>query len=204
MDKIRSTMMRAMTVDEFRRIVMDVQQPYKAALMTCFQAALGASEYDWFNKHVWHFIVNKLDDPEPVQIPMVRSKVSRIDVKNYYTFIGRDAKNLIKEWLEMRPSCDCDTLFVTYNRVKRKYVPLNSRLVGEMLTQTAKRLRIVEPNPTNRYHIHLHELRDLFRSLCSLKGVSVVAAEWFMGHLIDKYNYDKSPEYDVLWPNRHL
>lgn len=120
--------------------------------------------------------------------------------------MGEDAKMLIKEWLKIRPdNADTDALFVTYNRMKRKYVPLTGRLLSNMLTKIAKRLKLVEPNGLNRYHIHLHEFRDLFKSLCTLHGVNVIASEFFLGHTIDKLGYDKSPQYDVeFFKNEYL
>lgn len=72
-------------------------------------------------------------------------------------------------------------------------------MLGNRLTEIAKRLEIIKPNGLNRYHVHLHEFRDLFKSLCTLHGVNAVASEFFLGHVIDKLGYDKSPEYDIEW-----
>jgi len=55
--------------------------------MVCFQAALGASEFDQFNRYAWKQIINKLDEDGPIKIELVRSKVSRTEVKSYYKAI---------------------------------------------------------------------------------------------------------------------
>ncbi|WP_290596632.1 MULTISPECIES: hypothetical protein [unclassified Archaeoglobus] len=198
-DKLRALTLPALTIEELREIIIHAPQPYKAAFMVCFQGALGASEYDQFNSYAWYQIVDKLDSDEPVRVDLFRSKVSRTEIKKYYTFLGGDSKVLIKAWLKERPECDREELFVVYNRRKKEYVPLTSRLLGNMLTKIAKRLEIIKPNGLNRYHVHLHEFRDLFKSLCTLHGVNAVASEFFLGHVIDKLGYDKSPEYDVEW-----
>jgi hypothetical protein len=48
-----------------------------------------------------------------------------------------------------------------------------------------------------RYRFHSHELRDTFRTNCTIAGVNYPVAEFFLGHSIDKLGYDKSPEVDV-------
>jgi hypothetical protein len=71
-----------------------------------------------------------------------------------------------------------------------------------MITKIAKRTGLIQTNEIHRYHIHAHEFRDLFKSLCTLNGVNPVASEFFLGHRIDKLGYDKSPEYDIDWFKR--
>lgn len=195
-DKKRAMSEKPLKVEEVRKIIIHAKQPYKAAFMTVFQSAMGLAEYDQFNNYAWRNIVNQLDEEAPIKVDLVREKTSRQDVKKYYTFLGEDSKQLIKEWLKERPE-GVDALFVTYNRHKREHVPLTGRLLSNMLTRIAKRIELIKPNGFNRYHIHTHEFRDLFKSLCTLNGVNVIASEFFLGHVIDKLGYDKSPLYDV-------
>jgi hypothetical protein len=162
---------------------------------------MGLAEFDQFNRTGWKRIVDELDKPDPVQVLLYRSKTSRGKVSRYYTFLGGDAKALIKQWLEMRPKSDSDTLFLTYRKNDRRWVPATSAQIGSAVTSTAKKAKLVADNgsssPANRYHIHAHEFRDLFKSLCQLKGVKNVSSEFFLGHITDRSGYDKSPEYDV-------
>jgi hypothetical protein len=122
-----------------------------------------------------------------------------MSVSKYYTFLGEDSKRLIKEWLAVRPNVDTEALFVVYNKNTKEWVPLRPTLIGSMLTKIAKRAGLIKPNGLNRYHIHAHEFRDLFKSLCTLNGVAPVASELFLGHSIDKLGYDKSPQYSEEW-----
>ena len=105
---------------------------------------------------------------------------------------------LIKDWIKMKPA-ESNTLFIVFNKNKRDWVPLTGRNLGNYLTKIAKKIGLIKPNGMNRYHIHLHEFRDLFKSLCTLHGVNPVASEFFLGHTIDKLGYDKSPEYNEDW-----
>lgn len=200
LDKLRALNRRPLKLEEVKKIIIHAPQPYKAAFMVVLQSGMGPAEFDIFNRYSWHSVVQHLDSEGPVKIDLIRQKTSRGVVRKYYTFIGEDAKMLIKEWLKERPTeAPKDYLFVVYNRQKKEFVPLTGRLLGNMLTKIAKRIGLIEPNGLNRYHIHLHEFRDLFKSQCTLCGVHQVASEFFLGHVIDKLGYDKSPEYDVEW-----
>ncbi len=198
-DKRRAIDTKPLEIDEVRRIILNASQPYNAAFMVMFQSAMGLSEFEQFNTISWKKVVKELDREGPIRIDLVREKTSRQSIRKYYTFIGEDAKMLIKEWLDMRPDAKVDALFVTYNKNKKEWVPLTGRLISNMLTKVAKKVGLITPNGLNRYHIHMHEFRDLFKSLCTLNGINQVASEFFLGHTIDKLGYDKSPQYDEEW-----
>jgi len=78
-------------------------------------------------------------------------------------------------------------------------VPIAASLIGNAITKAARKAGLTKENELGRYHIHAHELRDLFKSLCTLNGVNQVASELFLGHTVDKLGYDKSPQYDEEW-----
>lgn len=48
-----------------------------------------------------------------------------------------------------------------------------------------------------RYPFHSHEVRDVLVTLHKRTGADIVAANFFVGHDIDKLKYDKSPWDDV-------
>jgi len=170
--------------------------------MVLFQGAMGLAEFEEFNDICWKSIVDKLDKPGPVRVDLYRRKTSGNKGQKYYTFLGEDAKTLIREWLSMRPKVLPRYLFITFNKRKSKYVPLTGRQLAEFITKLAKKLGLIQDTGLGRYHIHAHEFRDLFKSLCTLSGINPVASEFFLGHKIDKLGYDKSPEYDEEWFRR--
>ena len=198
----RAMQLKPLQLEEVRKLVLNATQPYKAAIMVLFQGAMGLAEFEEFNEVAWKSIVDKLDKPGPIRVDLYRRKTSGNRVQRYYTFLGQDAKALIKEWLEMRPKALPNHLFITFNKRKSKYVPLTGRQLAEFITKLAKKLKLIQDNELGRYHIHAHEFRDLFKSLCTLSGVNPVAAEFFLGHEIDKLGYDKSPQYDEEWFRR--
>lgn len=201
-DKRRALMMTPLTLDEVRSLILNAPQPYKTALVLLLQSGTGLAEFTQFNLEGWQPVIDRLDNPGPLRIDLYRQKTSRRRVERYYTFIGADGKRQLQEWLQMRPTCDEPALFVVYNKNRRRWVPLRGRLIGNMITKIGKRTGLIQANELQRYHIHAHEFRDLFKSLCTLNGVNPVASEFFLGHRIDKLGYDKSPGYDVAWFQR--
>ncbi|MEM2905724.1 MAG: hypothetical protein QW057_04125 [Candidatus Bathyarchaeia archaeon] len=198
-DKRRSVELSPLRLEDVRQLVLNAAQPYKAAFMVLFQSAMGLAEFEEFNRLAWRKVVEDLGSPGPLRIDLWREKTSRGQVKRYYTFIGEDAKRLIGDWLSIRPKVDLDALFVTFNKNDARWVPVTGRLIADMITKVAKRAGLIRPSSLGRYRIHAHEFRDLFKSLCTLRGVSPVASEYFLGHSIDRLGYDKSPEYDEEW-----
>jgi integrase len=201
-DKRRAVELSPLRLEDVRQLILNAQQPYKAAIMVLLQSAMGLAEFTQFNLLGWKRAIQDLDEPGPLRIDLYREKASRQEVRRYYTFLGEDAKGLIRDWLAMRPEVDVDALFVVYNKNGRRWVPLRGRLLADMITAVAKRIGLIKPNGLDRYPIHAHEFRDLFKSICTLRGVNPVASEFFLGHAIDKMGYDKSPQYDQEWFRR--
>jgi site-specific recombinase XerC len=198
-DKERALKLAPLQLDEVRQLILDLPQPYKAAVMVMFQGAMGLAELIQFNQSSWEMVVKDLDNQEPMRVDLYRSKTSREGVKKYFTFLGEDAKNLIKQWLKIRPNTKRSELFLTFNKNTKEWVPIRPPQIGSAITKSAKRAGLIKEDELKRYHVHAHELRDLFKSLCTLNGVNQIASEFFLGHVIDKLGYDKSPEYDREW-----
>ncbi|MFQ5998696.1 MAG: hypothetical protein ACE5KO_05265 [Candidatus Bathyarchaeia archaeon] len=196
-DKRRALELAPLNLDEVRKLILNSPQPYRAAFMVIFQSAMGLAEFTQFNLKGWRKVLDNLNHPGPLRIDLYREKTSREGVKRYYTFIGEDGKSQIKEWLTRKPNTESDALFVSFNKNSKTWVPLNSQLIGNMITKVARRSGLIKANGLNRYPIHAHEFRDLFKSLCTLNGVHHVASEHFLGHEIDKQGYDKSPQYRI-------
>jgi hypothetical protein len=207
LDDERVSEERPLTLEEVHKLIMNSPLPYNAILVVMLQGAMAEEEFTQFNRKGWRQVVNKLDDPLPSEVRMFRSKTSRGSrgkMAKYFCFLSKDAKNAIKDWLAIRPKGAGRYLFVTWRkgggRAKHKgaWVPVTADLIGNMITKVGMRTKLItkgENGAANRYHVHGHELRDLFRTLCDLHGVKHVAAEFQMGHSISSYR--KAHLYDV-------
>ncbi len=210
LDRRRARQMKKpLTAEEVQRLVMAMPQPYRAIILVLFQGALGLAEWDQFNRELWHNIVPDLDKPGPIKIDgLIRVKTEAQktamsgEVPLYYTYLGHDAKTMLKEWLNIRQRMKTDLphLFVVRSkgpRSKGTFVPVTGWLVEKNVTDHSKRIGLIPyKSDVNRYRVHPHRLRKLFKSLCSTHGVDEVVSEWCMGHNIDRLGYDESPDLD--------
>lgn len=203
-----------LTIDEFRRALLGSKPRYRAILLSMFQGGLDSSSFMYWNVNGKASLMEQLKgDPEAVKIHLPGRKKSRNE-EGFYTFIGKDSIDAIRQYHIFREkeenrkrekakkkgetySPDPNAIFVDqfggpiqYNGLRMYW----SRLL--------RRLGLIEPKGSysgNRYGKNLHELRDLFRSRWRLTGIDVELAEYFLGHGLDRYGYDKSPQHDPEW-----
>jgi integrase len=207
LDGRRAGELTPLTADDAHRLALALPQPWRAVVVVMIQGALAEAEFEQFNQSLWRNVVKNMSKPGPVMVEgLIRHKTAarqaahKGKVKTYYTFLGKDAKDQIKEWLAMRPKTTLPHLFVVrqMDAAKRaaggEWTPVVANTIQKNVTLWAKRSKLIEESDLNRYRVHPHEVRDMFKTLCSARGVSKVASEFFMGHDIDRLKYDKSPE----------
>ncbi len=183
-----------LTAGEIKNTIL-ASNPVFRGIFTCmFQGALDQQMFTHWNDHGWPDLLKQLrETPETIKVELPGRKKNRNE-KPYYTFIGRDGIDAIKNWIPHR---------VEY--VKQGKLPTDSTLIfcnqfGNRITKSAiqqywvrklRRLGIVTTR-NERTGKGQHEMRDVWRSLWSKSPANHVTAEYFMGHRIDPLNYDKS------------
>lgn len=198
-DKQRVQFLGAMNVDEARLLIDNAPMPYKAALLIMLQAGFGGAEFEIFNESAWREVVKDPRNPKELKsgphlkVLIFRSKTSRKELQKYYTFLSDDAKNLMDQWLKMRPQSDLPHLFIIRQKGRRKtatYAPVTTPLIENTVTRLAKRLNLLSPQELEigRYHISPHKLRRVFEGLCLTHGVVEWTVEFLLGHKISRYN----------------
>jgi integrase len=131
----------------------------------------------------------------------VRARIDLVRVKTtkqYYTYLSTDAVAALQAWMNVRqsltgePMRNGEPIFITAQK---------TGVTKEMLSNLFNRLAINSGLETRkfgrpsevRYRFHAHELRDTFRTACTVAGIAQPVCEWFIGHEIDRLHYDKSP-----------
>lgn len=217
-DEDRELEQEKLTIEEVEKLISKVPSPYDVALIVMFQGFMGLAEFSKFNTKAWRKILKSdpkaFEKPGPLRINIFRSKTSRGRMASYYTFISNDAKKAVSDWLKVRPQTKHPHLLVAKRRGQKgkkgvtgtAWVPVTSRLIGQQVTETSKRIGLIQEPPKEerwsgvRYHVHAHEFRDLAKSLSSLHGVRNLASEYFLGH--KPSSYEKSAKYDEGWYRR--
>ena len=155
------------------------------------------------------------EDYVPVRIDLVRPKTDY----QFYTFQGRDAVTALKAWLNVRKSLWGDI------KVRRQANPqmlatsdpiyltdygtaIAARYITHLFEGYGVRSGVnVVPDEkalpfkgaARRYPFRSHECRDTLVTLARRAKVDLPAANYFIGHEIDAYRYDKSPQDDPDW-----
>jgi len=146
----------------------------------------------------------------PVRIDLIRPK----NGYRYYTFIAEDGLECLKQWLNVRYSQTgrgikiyepkrpdqlptSDPIFlVEGDRPLQPY--LVSKIFKDLGIKAGVNIRPPEKmerfkGAKRRYPFHSHEVRDCLVTLARRCKVDIAIANFFIGHNIDRYKYDKSP-----------
>ena len=207
-ERAKITTQQPITLEEVK-LMLDQAKPREKAMFLCaLQCALDRSTLvDVFNYSAFPQICKQLggEDPAlwdvsrcPIKIDLVRPKTRTA----YYNFLSVDALGALKQWLTYRETLTGEKMragepmFISFRRT-----PLGRDRVSSEFTQLAisAGLETKKYGKANeiRYRFHSHELRDTFRTNCTIAGVNYNVAEFFLGHSIDRLGYDKSPNVDV-------
>ena len=101
---------------------------------------------------------------------------------------------VIKRWTPSCPKCGGETRYSRTWRGKKQPTLYVCNKCGK-----ETRASEVEIPRDVRYQVHVHEMRDTFRSEWDLSPARSVCAEFFLGHDIDPNNYNKIMKLHPEW-----
>jgi len=183
-------------------IITHANLRYTAIYLTMFQSMMDMERFTQFNAKYAAALVDHLehrDMQEPFRINFLSGR--KKNNRKFYTFIHHDALQAWRNYFDRergwpKPG---EPLAIT----QRGTAPHKDG-IRENFTTLAKRLRIRPELPKGTMSgVSPHEaFRDVVRSLLQTakkKGFDPTCAEYWMGHTIDPYNYNKftdlEPEY---------
>jgi len=207
-------------LSQLRSIIMRGNILERAVLLCCFQGAMGVGEFMEFNKYTEDLAKQVEKGEVPLQIKLHRPKTDEV----YYSFLHKDGVEALKLWLEERqrltgePIKIGEPVFVSRDKklstkpgsarskkrgIKDVFVPVQTWTIQRIIRTLSREVGIETAQKADgnspgsiRYKVHPHELRDTFKSVCSIVSVSPIMSEFVLGHSIDKLGYDKSPWFD--------
>ncbi|MGO9645479.1 MAG: hypothetical protein ACLPY5_12105 [Candidatus Bathyarchaeia archaeon] len=194
-----------LTVSQVKEIIVHSGLRDAAIFLTMFQGLLDLERFSQFNAKyagplVKHLKESGVDEPFRIDFPTGRKKNRNL----YYTFIHHDALEAWRQYFERVrgwPKPD-EVLALQRNRMTAP----SKTGIRTIFARTAQKLKIREPRQSDRTHrtgVAPHEaFRDVVRSLLQTArkdGFDPTCVEFWMGHSIDPYNYNKfaelEPEY---------
>jgi len=184
-----------LTVEDIKLVVLACKPAYQATFLSMFQGAMDQEMFTYWNEHGHDDLIRQLAEVEKlpreaqtirIQLPGRKSNRNR---EGFYTFIGVDAIDAIRNWLPDRPA-HASAIFTDQRKM-----PLGKSSMRHLWNYHVKRLGLVPPSLKHkgaRTGKGLHEMRDVWRSMWSKSPASHVVGEYLMGHTIDVLQYDKS------------
>ena len=188
-DKPRT--MGSLSVEDLRAMVMSCNRLYRAVFLCMFQGGMGEAEFDYWNRHGWGSLRDGLRREQRVIRCDLPGRKMDLNETPFYTLIGGDAVDAIREWLPER--VDGDYIFTNRGGGPVTVVALYAYWLRHL-----KELGLVKPpkSPGNgtRYGKHVHELRDVFATQWEKSPAKMSVSEFMMGHVrrIDPNEYRKA------------
>ena len=180
-----------LTIDELKRVLNGCNRQYRAIFLCMFQAGMGCGELLHWSDNGLEDLIRQLENNSrviKVELPGRKKNKNKLP---YHTYIGLDGREALKAWMIERPKDKGKSIFLTVRGRRMSYYNL-----GNYWFQHLVRAGLINPEPNGyggtRYGKNLHELRDLFRTRWEKSGVSGTAAEYFMGHEVDPFEYNKA------------
>lgn len=189
-----------LTVPKIQDIIGHASLRDTAILLTMFQGLMDLKRFTVFNRKyakalVAHLKAGKLDEPFRMDFVAGRKKNRR----PYWDYLHRDALQAWQTYFERERGWprEGEPIAVTDIGV----APQKEAIRSSFDTIARKQKIKPEHNGGERTGISPHEFRDVARShlqTAKAENFDELCAEFWMGHAVDKYNYNKfklEPEY---------
>jgi len=183
--------LEVMTLEDVKKLIAPAKIRDKAMLLILLHSGMRIGEFvDQFNTEEAKSVLKQLREGKcPIKINLIASRHNR---PQYFTFIGRDAIDALKDYLNWRRGKmgreikDGEPLFISQegNPVDRQVI---ERQIRVLKRQTGLTNREFTP----------HTFRDIFKTECSHRGVKDIISEFFIGHTLDALGYN---QLDKLYP----
>ena len=199
----KAKVLGSLTIEEIMKVIYSSNPLYQAVFTSMFMGGMDEASFVYWNLNGYNSLMKQLGEYKNgnrmgIKVDIPGRKASK-NIENFYTFIGRDAIDMILNYLPLRDpkdNPDEEAIFLT-----KQGGPVTKNAVYQYWYSHVKKLGLL---PEDREHgertgKNPHEMRDVFRSRWRISGVDVEVAEFFLGHDIDKLGYDKSPDYFPEW-----
>jgi len=183
-----------LTIENVRAIALMAGLRDRSMILCGWAGLMGCGELLHMNEQ-WLNVRKQLnDDLIRVDFPQGRKG----NLLPYYSFIGGDALEALREYVEKtRPPKNDRYIWLT------QYGGPISRMSYQSAWHTLTvrlALRPAKRGPYgSRYGFNIHEMRDLARSIWHKSGADKDVAEFLMGHVVDRNKYDKIYTLDPEW-----
>jgi len=177
-------------IEELRDLLFACNECYRAIFLSMFQGGMDQASFVYWNENGWEKLEKELRDKEVrvIRVDIAGRKRGK-NITPFYTLIGRDAIDAIRNWIKIRPP-DAGAIFT--NQFGR---PITKSGLYMLWRRTLIRLGYIDrPNEEEPVWSGKgpHEMRDTFRSMWEKSPAKASISEFLMGHQVDPLEYNKA------------
>jgi len=129
----------------------------------------------------------------------VEAEITKGKYHDYDTFIGQEAAEYLRAYLEIRrngsktskipPENIHDETPIIRNHQSKQAIPLTPSAVHKLVHDQYVKAGLIQPKPLGRrYELRTHSIRKFFRTQLASLGVQADYIEYMMGHTISTYH----------------
>lgn len=179
-----------LTVEILRDLINVLKPNYRAAFLCMFQSAMGGEEFEYWNLNGYEDLKEQLSRVSNFIRVNLQGRKSSRNLRNYYTFIGGDAKKALSDYLRVRPVGGTAIFLNQFGE------PIKKREIWNQMNYHLIKMGHIKKgekgDTSNRYGYNPHEMRDLFRTQWEYSPAKGIVAEFMMGHIVDPLGYNKA------------
>ncbi len=192
---------RKITIRDLREIIGLATQPYRSIILVKWMALLDHEGLIYFSNNYAEKAVNAIRANETVLRIEIPGRKSAKNRRSFYTFIGRDALQSLREYFERERGYPKggEPIWVCGNPPR----PVQGFAFSHAWLRLLRKARLIprrRGGHTTRYGYNAHNTRDLAISLLNtIPGINPQAINFWAGHDIDPLGYNQfysiKPEY---------
>jgi hypothetical protein len=192
---------RKITIENLREIIGLAVQPWRSMILVKWMGFLDSEGLMYVQQHCAESIVKAIKDDEKVCKLELPGRKSQRNESPFYTFIGHDALQSLKEYFEepryARGPPKPDEPIWTYGSKSHEHTPVNKSGFDRAWLRLLRRAKLIPKNNGDRsirYGYNVHNTRDLAISLANMvEGFNPLCAEFYAGHTrrIDPLGYNQ-------------
>jgi integrase len=173
-----------LTVEEIRAVLNRCDPCHRAIFTSMVNGGMGKGEVLYWSDNGLASTLEQLDlNRGVIRIDLPGRKRGR-GTHPFFTFIGRDGIKALKAWLASSPHSS-GAIFLNQQGRPVTIEGLHSYWRRQVLA-----LNLMKKG--EHYGKNPHELRDVFRTRFQKSGADGLAAEFFLGHVVDSNEYNKA------------
>ena len=188
---------RKLTLENLHELIGLATQPYRSILLVKWMGLLDTEGLIYISHKHAETITKGIRNGDSVIRLTLPGRKSTLNRRPFYTFIGRDAIDSLKEYFERTRGYPAEDEPIWVYNTKGRIGPVTETALTMFWLRLLRRAKLIPTKmgtPSTRYGYNIHNTRDIAISLLNtVAGFNPLVAEFMAGHAdkIDRLRYNE-------------